>query len=88
MTKYGIPMFASSGFTAEIDENLCIACGECAEAYPFDALYVDGVATLDWEKCMGCGVCVEKCTENAISLRRDERKGMPLDVRALDATKV
>jgi formate hydrogenlyase subunit 6/NADH:ubiquinone oxidoreductase subunit I len=37
----------------------------------------------DWEKCLGCGACEVKCTNQAIRMVRDERKGIPLDVRAL-----
>jgi heterodisulfide reductase subunit A-like polyferredoxin len=76
-------MMAPSGYVAQIDEDLCTACGTCAETCPFGALSVEEISILDWEKCMGCGVCVEKCPEGVISLERDERKGLPLDVRVL-----
>jgi Pyruvate/2-oxoacid:ferredoxin oxidoreductase delta subunit len=36
-----------------------------------------------WELCMGCGVCVEQCPTQAMTLVRDEKKGIPLDVRVL-----
>jgi NAD-dependent dihydropyrimidine dehydrogenase PreA subunit len=36
-----------------------------------------------WEKCMGCGVCEGHCDTGAIVLVRDERKGVPLDVREI-----
>jgi ferredoxin len=80
MTRYGIPIMASSGYVAQIDEDLCNACDICVGACPFGALSTDGVAHLNWNKCMGCGVCVTQCSLEAISLVRDERKGMPLDV--------
>lgn len=32
---------------------------------------------------MGCGVCVRQCPNEAMSLVRDERKDIPLDVRLL-----
>jgi Pyruvate/2-oxoacid:ferredoxin oxidoreductase delta subunit len=32
---------------------------------------------------MGCGVCEAQCPNDALELVRDERKGVPLDVRAL-----
>jgi ferredoxin len=84
MTKYGIPMVAPSGYVAHTDADLCTGCGSCADACPFGALSVEGdESVLDWEKCMGCGVCVEKCPNDALSLVRDERKGLPLDVRVL-----
>ncbi len=83
MVKYGIPMMASSGYVARVNEGDCAACGSCAEACPFGAISVDIRSVVQWEKCMGCGVCVDQCLNQAISLVRDERKGIPLDVRAL-----
>ena len=32
---------------------------------------------------MGCGVCASQCPVEGLSLVRDERKGVPLDVRVL-----
>jgi ferredoxin len=83
MNKFRMPTVASSGFVANIDPDLCNACGECEKVCPFEALHVNGSATRDWEKCMGCGVCVDKCATEAIALVRDEKKGIPLDVRQL-----
>jgi NAD-dependent dihydropyrimidine dehydrogenase PreA subunit len=84
MTKRGIPMLAASGFVAEIDAELCAQCGTCVGGCPFDALHADqGPIARDWDKCMGCGVCETLCPNGAIHLARDERKGTPLDVRAL-----
>ena len=84
MTRRGMPMMASSGYVSKIDTSLCNACGACVKACSFEALSLnDTSAELDWEKCMGCGVCVSKCPEDAVSLVRDEKKGVPLDVRVL-----
>jgi NAD-dependent dihydropyrimidine dehydrogenase PreA subunit len=83
MKEYGVPAVASSGYVASIDTDLCNACGICADACPFDSLKLNGTATLDWNKCMGCGVCVDQCVTGAIALVREERKGIPLDVREL-----
>jgi NAD-dependent dihydropyrimidine dehydrogenase PreA subunit len=44
---------------------------------------MNGRATVNWEKCMGCGVCTGQCPTEAIVLIRDERKGIPMDVRLL-----
>ena len=41
------------------------------------------ITTVDLTRCLGCGLCVDTCKENAISLVRDERKGIPLDVAEL-----
>ena len=83
MMKYGIPLMASSGFVAQVDDMLCAACGICEEACPFEAVEVKETAVVEWEACMGCGVCVAKCPSEAMTLVRDERKGDPLDVREL-----
>ena len=83
MTKHGVPMVASSGFVAEVDEDYCAACGNCEEICPFGAVSVNGTSQVDWEKCMGCGVCEGQCETGAITLVRDARKGMPLDVRGI-----
>jgi ferredoxin len=84
MMKHGIPMLAPSGYIAEVDKDICTACGTCVNACPFSANSLgEGGITLDWQKCMGCGVCIDSCPNKARSLVRDEHKGVPLDVRLL-----
>jgi ferredoxin len=84
MTKYGAPLMASSGYVAALDRGLCNQCGVCVDACPFNALSTNEAGVeRNWEKCMGCGVCVEKCPTQAMALARDEKKGIPLDVRLL-----
>jgi ferredoxin len=83
MTKYGTPMMASSGFVAQVDNDLCTVCGNCVDTCPFGALSCNGMAVVNWDRCMGCGVCVGQCDLEAVALVRDERKGTPLDVRLL-----
>jgi NAD-dependent dihydropyrimidine dehydrogenase PreA subunit len=84
MTRYGIPMMASSGYVATLDRDLCNQCGACVDVCPFDALSMDDSTVVrSWELCMGCGVCVEQCPAQAMTLVRDEKKGIPLDVRLL-----
>ncbi len=84
MRKYGIPMMTSSGYIAEVNQELCNLCEACVDTCPFEALSASEKGLeRDWEACMGCGVCVEKCPLEAMSLVRDEKKGIPLDVRAL-----
>lgn len=82
--QHGTPMLASSGYTAHIDEDVCVGCETCAPNCQFGALAVgDLLMEVDLSKCMGCGVCVDKCPQEAISLRRDESKGEPLEIFAL-----
>lgn len=81
--NYDMPMLASSGYVAQVDEALCNACGICQTTCPFGAVQVNETAVVSWENCMGCGSCVGQCAEEAISLARDEGKGEPLDMRLL-----
>lgn len=77
---HGVPMLTSSGFVAQVDPDLCLACGDCEKACPFGAISVGDHSAVNWEACMGCGVCEGQCPRDAIKLVRDERKGIPLDV--------
>ena len=81
MNKYGVPMVASSGYVAKVDEASCIACHDCELACPFEAVTVYAKSTVNWERCMGCGVCEGICEMDAVALVADMRKGIPLDVR-------
>jgi heterodisulfide reductase subunit A-like polyferredoxin len=83
MVKHGVPMVASSGYVAEVDEAACIGCGDCVSACPFEALSLNGTAVVDWTQCMGCGVCEGQCETEGIALVLDERKGLPLDVQKI-----
>lgn len=81
--KHGAPMVMSSGYVARVNEMVCQGCGTCEAACPFEAIEINGTAQIIWDLCMGCGVCEGQCPDGAITLVRDERKGAPLDVRAL-----
>jgi ferredoxin len=84
MVKYGMSNVASSGFVTAVDAGLCDGCGACEKACPFKAVSVNKTSTVRWERCMGCGVCEATCPRGAMSLKRDERKGIPFDVRMME----
>ncbi len=85
--RNGIPMLASSGYTARVDVDLCVGCGVCADFCQFGALALgDGGAIVDGAACMGCGVCVSQCAQGALTLARDPAKGEPLEIRRLIAS--
>jgi Pyruvate/2-oxoacid:ferredoxin oxidoreductase delta subunit len=58
-----------SYYDARIDPNLCLACGDCIERCPMDAIgdgenasqVIDG-------RCIGCGLRASTCPEEAITL--------------------
>lgn len=56
-----------SGYEAEIDQAMCIACGLCAEMCRFGAIErrIDGYH-VDSLRCEGCKVCVRLCPTEAV----------------------
>ena len=82
----GSPMLIASGFTAEVNHDLCEGCGTCQEFCQFEAIVIQAEkARVDIEACFGCGVCVDKCENNAILLKEDSAKGIPLEINKLMA---
>jgi uncharacterized Fe-S center protein len=59
-----------STLSPKIDEQKCIACGECAAHCSQAAISVaDDSARIDEEKCIGCGECIVICPSDAISVQ-------------------
>ena len=57
-----------SGELAVIDQDKCVACGECAEVCRYDAIpVIDGRYIVDEIGCEGCGYCARICPEDAIT---------------------
>jgi len=80
----GTPMLASSGYVSQVNEDLCIACGDCVEACQFGAITLnDYHAVVNVGDCMGCGVCESVCIQGAHTLVREPSKGEPLEIGAL-----
>lgn len=79
LTEVGMAnVIASSAFVCQVDEDRCIACGECVERCSFNALTVDLVAEVAAVRCTGCGVCVIACPQDALALiRRPEAEILP-----------
>jgi MinD superfamily P-loop ATPase len=59
---YGIPK-------AEINSEVCIACGECKQSCRFDAIIANDLYKVDYYACEGCGVCQIVCPFDAITLK-------------------
>ena len=80
----GTPMLATSSFISSVDQELCIACGDCSDYCQFFAIQVEnGYAVVDLDLCMGCGVCASHCEQNAITLIHDPSQGEPLEIQQL-----
>jgi NAD-dependent dihydropyrimidine dehydrogenase PreA subunit len=70
-------LFATN-YRAEVDPDLCVACGICEDRCNVDAVHVeDDIAVVDKTRCIGCGVCVPTCTSEAISLIKKEEEILP-----------
>ena len=52
--------------------KLCIACGQCAEICPADAIRIEQVARFDHDKCIGCAECITTCPVGAIQILWNE----------------
>ena len=57
--------------TLELDQGLCIGCGECETVCPHAVLVmIDGLAAIrDRDACMECGACATNCEMEAITVR-------------------
>jgi ferredoxin len=82
--RSGTPMLMTSGYTAQIEPELCQGCASCVESCQFSAIFLDdGIAFIEAEKCYGCGVCVDQCDQGAVLFELDPSKGIPLEIEVL-----
>ena len=72
-----LQLFAQSEMVAEptvavVDEELCVGCGRCVSACPYDARALHpwrGVATVNAALCQSCGACAVACRNKATVMR-------------------
>jgi len=57
-----------SGLEAEINPDLCVACGDCAAACRFDAIIPGDTYSIDPIACEGCAACKYACPSQAITM--------------------
>jgi ferredoxin len=79
----GIPMLIPSGYVCQVDDQLCAACRTCEKICQFDAIQVNGHASVNLTKCMGCGVCINHCDQAALKLVRGADLPEPLEIQQL-----
>ena len=61
---------AESGYFAQVNGDLCSACGTCIDRCHMDAVRIGSsdAAEIDLDRCIGCGICIITCPEDALSL--------------------
>jgi ferredoxin len=65
------PSHTYTSYLAQVNNYLCIGCGNCIEKCPMKATNLfEFIAVIDKDRCIGCGVCVSQCPENAIELKK------------------
>ncbi|HUW91275.1 MAG TPA: 4Fe-4S binding protein [Candidatus Nanopelagicaceae bacterium] len=75
--------FMNALFESIIDEEVCVACGNCVERCPVKAITIEDIAIVNRDLCLGCGLCASVCPEEAISLKLREDGEEPFN-RVLD----
>ena len=60
-------------FVARVDPDLCVWCGECEKACPYNAIHLTEmgnktIAEVELVLCKGGGVCIPACPSQAISI--------------------
>jgi electron transport complex protein RnfB len=87
ITDWGIQdSVAYASYTAVIDPNECLDCGDCLKRCQVGAISEqDMLAVVDRARCIGCGLCVSGCPNHAAWLElkpEAERVQPPADFAA------
>ncbi len=64
---------------AQVDEELCVGCGNCEQTCPYEAVKVDrrkGKAVVQAVMCEGCGACSVACPSGAVNLKNFVKKAL------------
>jgi len=72
-----------SNFRATVIVEECLACGDCLQRCPMEAIEVGDVAAVNQERCIGCGLCATTCPAEAMTLERVSEVAPPADYREL-----
>jgi len=54
----------------KVDQDICVRCGCCSGACPFDAIEVTDGRVKPNSRCTECGICEKACPLGAIKVER------------------
>jgi len=72
--------FWATNYFAEVNPEICTACGTCVDRCQVDAISIDerlNVSRVNLIRCIGCGNCVTTCPSEAISLIKKDKETVP-----------
>ncbi|MBN2466800.1 MAG: 4Fe-4S binding protein [Deltaproteobacteria bacterium] len=71
------------------DEDLCTACGQCAEDCPLEIITMENdLPVVDESICIGCGLCLLHCPIDAAKLKRKDDRVPAKDFVTLHETAI
>jgi heterodisulfide reductase subunit A len=72
LALFAQPELVAEPTVATVDEALCVGCGVCVPACPYDARALHAwkrLATVNAALCQGCGACAVACRNKATTVR-------------------
>ena len=79
------PYHCFSNYLAQVDADTCVACEECVDMCPVDAIEMaDNAAFVKKDGCIGCGVCAHHCAVDSIQLLRTEGRKVFLPLKRVN----
>lgn len=79
LSMFGTTEIFHEPVVAEVDEEVCVGCGNCERTCAYEAVKVDpfkGKAVVQKVMCEGCGACAVSCPSGAMNLKNWAKKAL------------